>query len=187
MSESLIDAARRGEPEALQAIARAELPRVERLLGKILGPRQDLEDLTQNVFLELCRALPGFRGDSKLSSFVGGITIRVARRAMRPSAWTRRRADEEVEAVDDKASAERLAETREGLRRARAAIEHLSENKRIAFLLWALDGRSTAEIADLMDASVSATRSRIYYAQKELRQAAAADPVLRAILGDAVE
>jgi DNA-directed RNA polymerase specialized sigma24 family protein len=46
----LVSRAKSGDPQALTAIAERELPRVERLLGRILGPRQDLEDLVQSVF-----------------------------------------------------------------------------------------------------------------------------------------
>ena len=182
-AESRLQRAKRGDPAALQAIARAELPRVERLLLRILGPRDDLEDLIQNVFVELCRALPGFRGDSQLSTFIGGITVRVARRAMRPTAWYRRRSHVEVDPATPCESEARL-DAREGLARVRRALEHVAPKKRIAFLLWALDGKTPEEIAELTNASVSATRSRIYYAKKELAERAKRDPVLREILGE---
>lgn len=182
--ESQVDAARRGDRAALEAIAREQLPRVERTLIKLLGPRDDLDDLVQNVFVELCRALPRFRGDSQLSSFVGGITVRVARRAMRPSAWFRRRVHVELEAVAPDVGIERRTDAQEGLRRVRAALEGVAPKKRIAFLLWALDGKTPDEIAELTNASVSATRSRIFYARKELAKRAAQDPVLRELIGD---
>src|SRR4029079_15951095 len=53
-----LDRARAGDPRELEAIARRELPRVERLLRRLLGHRADMEDLVQNVFVEMCRALP---------------------------------------------------------------------------------------------------------------------------------
>src|SRR5262245_18945940 len=78
---------RAGDPAALDRLARDEAPRVARLLTSMLGPRADLEDLTQAVFLEACRSMPRFRGDGSITSFVLGIAVRVARRTMRPSAW----------------------------------------------------------------------------------------------------
>src|SRR5688500_13983773 len=77
--------AREGDARALDWLVRSQWDRVERLLRRILGPRQDLEDLVQNTFLETLRALPSYRGESALSTFVAGIAVRVARRAMRPS------------------------------------------------------------------------------------------------------
>lgn len=183
IDEELVARAKRGDARALDVIARHELPKVERLLIRILGPRVDLEDLVQIVFMELCRALPSFRGDSAFSTFVGGITVRVARRAMRPTAWWKRRSELTDEPAAPTAGPERDVMAHEQLRRVRGALEHLSDKKRVAFLLWALEGLSFEEVAVTMGASLSATRSRIFYAQKELRSRAERDPYLRDLLG----
>lgn len=176
---SLVERAQAGDPQALRVLCERELPRVERLLGRILGPRRDFEDLVQNVFLELCRALPGYRGDSRLSTFVGGITVRVARRALRPSAYDRRRGPMPLELVDAEAGPEAEAIARQRLRRLHAALDRLDPKKRIAFALWALDGRTPAEIAELTGAKVPTVRSRIYHARHALME----DPEVRALLG----
>ncbi len=155
---------------------------MQRLLYRLLGRRGDMEDLVQTVFLEMCRALPGFRGDSALSTFIGGITVRVARRAMRPTAWERFRAPEPDDPPAGHDRPDQNAIAQEQLRRVRAALENISPNKRIAFSLWAFDGQEVAAIAAQMGASVPATRSRIYYAQKELKAFAVEDPYLRELL-----
>ncbi|MBI2378001.1 MAG: sigma-70 family RNA polymerase sigma factor [Deltaproteobacteria bacterium] len=179
----LVERGRRGDPDALETIARRELPRVERLLIRLLGPRADLEDLVQVVFLELCRALPGFRGDSKLSTFIGGITVRVARRAMRPTAWWRRRSDLPEDVESEAAGPEEIVAATQELKRVQRALDKISPKKRVAFLLWAVEGMTVEEIAESTGAGVAATRSRIYYAQKELRAKAEKDPALREIMG----
>jgi RNA polymerase sigma-70 factor (ECF subfamily) len=181
-SDLLADALR-ADKAALNRLVRAEIPRVERLLVRILGPRSDLPDLVQTVFLELCRALPSFRGDSTFSTFVGGITVRVARRTMRPSLWLVRRSpmpdSSEAKGPDPEAS----AELGESIRRSQRVLQKLSPDKRIAFSLWAFEGMEMQAIAEMMGASLSATRSRVFYAQKELRRHAATDPYLRDLLG----
>jgi RNA polymerase sigma-70 factor (ECF subfamily) len=163
----------------MERIARREMPRVEGLLRRMLGPRSDLEDLVQNVFLEMCRALPNFRGDSSISTFVGGITVRVARRAMRPSAWTRFRGPmpEVPPAGPDRPEDNVVAS--EQLKRLDSALGKISADKRIAFVLWAVDGKDVETISEMVGASVAATRSRIHYAQKELKALAATDPYLK--------
>jgi RNA polymerase sigma-70 factor (ECF subfamily) len=172
---------RQGDPVALERMAREELPRVGRLLGSMLGPRTDMEDLVQTVFLEACRAMPRFRGESTVSTFVGGIAVRVAKRAMRPSAWVRLRASAgpEPEANSDP---ERSAVGAAQLRRVHRALESIAPKKRIAFLLWALEGMDVPAIAELTEASVPATKSRIFHAQRELRRIATRDPALRELL-----
>ncbi len=174
----LVARAQAGDAAALRAICEAELPRVERLLGRILGPRRDFEDLVQNVFLELCRALPTFQRQSKLSTFVGGITVRVARRALRPTAFDRRRAAMPDEVEGPSEGPERSAIASERLRRLHAALDRVGSKKRIAFALWALDGMSPAEIAELTETPIHTVRSRIFHARHELME----DPSVRELL-----
>lgn len=176
-----LDRVRAGDPVALNELARAEAPRVARMLFSMLGPRADVEDLVQTVFVEACRALPGFRGDSSVSTFIGGITVHVARRAMRPSAWYRFRADVQPDPVEQ-VTPERNAHANAQLQRLHRALEKVAPKKRVAFVLWALDGMEVADIALLTSASVSATKSRILYAQRELRFLAERDPHLRELL-----
>ena len=173
-----------GDPRELERIARRELPRVERLLRRLLGPRKDIEDLVQTVFLEMCRALPSFRGESTISTFVGGITVRVARRAMRPSAWRRLRGPMPAEPPLSTDRPEDRVIATEQLRRVEAMLAKLSHDKRTAFVLWALEGSDVETVARTMGASVAATRSRIYYAQKELKAHAAGDPYLQDLVED---
>jgi RNA polymerase sigma-70 factor (ECF subfamily) len=152
----------------------------------MLGPRQDLEDLVQTTFLETLRALPGFRRESSLSTFVTGVAVHVARRAMRPPKVQRLAVSMEraAELGERSAGPDERASSAEALRRARGMLEELSEPKRVAFLLWAFEGMPPDEIATIMDASVPATRSRIFYAQKELLAAAQQDPYLREWLAE---
>jgi RNA polymerase sigma-70 factor (ECF subfamily) len=178
--DELLSRAQAGDVNALEAITRAQLPRVERLLRRMLGPRRDMDDLVQEVFLELVKSLHKFRGESSISTFVGGITVHVARRAMRPSAWQRKRSadvsdetESPAESPDDQAMAQRR------LVRLARALEGLSAPHRIALTLWALEGLEPKTIAEMTGASLAATRSRIFYAQRYLREAAVKDDVLR--------
>jgi RNA polymerase sigma-70 factor (ECF subfamily) len=186
--ETWIRRAQAGEREALAWLVGHYGPRVQRLLVRVFGPRQDLEDLVQNTFLELLGALPRCRHDSSFSTFLTGIAVRVGRRALRPRLVERKAvalgASEHV--ASDAPSLERHAQTAETLRRVHLLLSEVAEPKRVAFSLWALEGLSPAEIAEVMDASLPATRSRIFYAQKELMAAAARDPYVREWLEERV-
>jgi RNA polymerase sigma-70 factor (ECF subfamily) len=171
------------EPD-VALLMRAELPRVERLLGRMLGPRADLEDLVQTVFVEACRSLSRYRGEGTRGAFIGGIAVRVARRAMRGSAFSRHRADLVDEPAGTDATPEEALVRSQRMRAVRAALARIAPKKRIAFTLWALEGLEPYEVAELMEASLSATRSRIYHAQKELRQMAGRNAILREALGE---
>jgi RNA polymerase sigma-70 factor (ECF subfamily) len=166
-------------------LVRAELPRVERLLGRMLGPRNDLEDLVQAVFLEALRSADNYRAEGSPGAFIGGIAVRVARRAMRGTAFSRRRAELSEEPPAEGGDPEEAASRAQLLHHLQRALARLAPKKRIAFSLWALEGMSVAEIAVATGSSVAATRSQIFYAQKELRSMASRDPILRSCLGDA--
>lgn len=173
---------RPGADDQALALVRAELPRVERLLGRILGPRPDLDDLVQTVFVEACRAFAHYRGEGSAGAFVGGIAVRVARRALRGSAFSRARAELREEPPSAAQGPDEVYAARQRIVRLRVALARLSAKKRIAFCLWALEGLEPQEIATLTQASLAATRSRIFHAQRELRQLALRDPVLREVL-----
>lgn len=176
-----VERAQRGEPAALDWLVRVHWDRVQRLIVRMIGPRQDLEDLVQTTFLETLRALPNFRRESSLSTFVSGIAVRVVMRARRPSKVARGStsmdARGELPAQGPLADAE--LERQEALRRVQAILERVSVPKRMAFMLWAVEGMPVEQVAEAMQASVAATRSRIFYAQKALKAGAARDPYLR--------
>lgn len=181
---STVPAADAREEASVASVVRAELPRVERLLGRMLGSRGDLEDLVQTVFVEACRSFVHYRGEGSPGAFVGGIAVRVARRAMRGSAFSRHRAELDAEVAGPGLSPEEAYAQTQQLRAVRAALEKLAPKKRIAFTLWAFEGLDPEEIAKLTGASLAATRSRIFYAQKELREMARRNPALREVLGE---
>jgi RNA polymerase sigma-70 factor (ECF subfamily) len=181
-SEELLERIRREGPRVLDSVIRAESRRVERLLLRLLGPRRDLEDLVQTVFLEMCRSLPRYRGEGTVSAFLTGIAVRVARRTMRPPAWITKRSAMQAQNVHPGISPDRDASANEQVRRLRAALEKVSPKKRIAFVLWAIEGMEVEAIADTVGASVSATRGRIFHAQRQLKELARRDPYLKDLL-----
>src|SRR5690349_9284115 len=66
------------DPEAFAEIYRAHAAAVYRRLTRILGPIPEREDLAQDVFLALHRALPRFRGDAALGTLITRIAINIA-------------------------------------------------------------------------------------------------------------
>lgn len=56
---------------------------------------------------------------------------------------------------------------------------------RLSFTLHAIDGRPLSEVAELMDASLVATKTRVWRARRELAERARRDPVLAGFLPSA--
>lgn len=171
--------AQAGDPQALDWLVRRHVQLVRRRLTRILGSRQDLDDLVQITFVETLGSLSNFRRESSLSTFITGIAVRVARRAMRPTQLQRHSTPLDEEPAAWTSPADERVGARQILMRVRTALERVSEPKRVAFLLWALEGMTLSEVAEVMDASIAATQSRVFYAQKELLSRAAKDPLLR--------
>lgn len=176
-----LDRAQRGDAVAIEWLVRAHWDRVRRFIVRMSGPRQDLEDLVQITFLEVLRALPSFRRECALGTFVCGIAVRVVLRARRPTKIAR--ASLALHDVDELAGThidpDAHLDRVEAMRRLDAILERLSEPKRVAFVLWAIEGMRAEEVAEAMQTSLAATRSRIFYAQKQIKQSAARDPYLR--------
>ena len=73
-------------PEGFEHLVREHQRPVFRTLTRLTGPGGHVEDLAQEVFLRLYRALPDFRGDASLSTYLYRITVNVAQ-----DEWKRRR------------------------------------------------------------------------------------------------
>ena len=73
-------------PDNFEALVREHQGMVFRTLTRLTGPGVQVEDLAQEVFLRLYRALPEFRGDSALSTYLYRIVVNVAQ-----DEWKRRR------------------------------------------------------------------------------------------------
>ena len=77
-------------PENFEALVREHQSMVFRTLTRMTGSGAQVEDLAQEVFLRLYRALPHFRGDATLSTYLYRIVVNVAQ-----DEWKRRRKERE--------------------------------------------------------------------------------------------
>ena len=150
-------------------------------LYRVLGSNAQMEDLLQDTFIEVYRSLPSYRAEAKLSTWADRIAVRVAYRYLERERAARRGVaaaePSPLATVDDELL------HREGVRRAYEVLARLEPRSRIAFALFAIDGRSLREVADVLGASLVATKSRIWRARRELTRAALSDGVLARYLG----
>ena len=73
-------------------------------------------------------------------------------------------------------------DARDGLRRLYAVLGRMTPDARTAFALYAIDGRSIAEVAAVIGTTVVTAKLRIWRARREVARRAAADPVLGGFL-----
>jgi RNA polymerase sigma-70 factor, ECF subfamily len=173
-----------GDRAAQRALFLAQRAHVHHALFRILGSNRELEDLLQDAFIEIFRALPSFRGDSTLSRWCQTIAVRVAYLAIarkRPPAVDLALVDDVIASDVD---VRRHAQVREATRRLYAALDRIEPKHRVAFALAAIDGKSLAEVAELTDSSVFAVKTRVWRARRELMRRAGKDAVLSAYLDE---
>jgi len=158
---------------------------VHHTLFRILGSNRDLEDLIQDAFLEIFRALPSFRGDSSLPRWSQTIATRTAYLAMQRRKPTPVDLDDvEQEVVDRDPDAHRIALAKQAAKRLYAVLDKLDPKMRIAFALAAIDGLPLQEVAELTESSLVATKTRVWRARREVMKRAQKDPVLASYVAD---
>jgi RNA polymerase sigma-70 factor (ECF subfamily) len=180
----LVDRCLGGEQAAARELFRRHRTRVHASLYRVLGGNRDMDDLMQEAFLQVFQSLRAWRAEASLATWIDRIAMRVAFR------WLRQKKGipTVLELTSDDAVAPaplagvRRQAAREGVRRLYAALDRMSPAARIAFALFAIDGRPVAEVAELTGASVTATKVRLWRARRQLDAAASADPVLRELL-----
>jgi RNA polymerase sigma-70 factor, ECF subfamily len=187
---ALVLRAQEGDRDALGELFLRHAPAVRRLLAATLGPTSELDDLVQDVFVHVHRSLPSFRGDSLFTTWLHQVTVYAAYNHLRRprNRWTCSEA-EVLDALPDTSGASPHDNLvgQETLRRLYAALDRIKPKKRIAFLLFAVEGFSTQEVSELVGAPLPTVKSRIWFARRELIRKARQDPYLAAILEDVDE
>lgn len=138
----------------------------------VLGDDDAAEDVAQELLIRLTAALPGFRGDAELSTWVYRVTLNLCRDQLRR---TRRRAGDV--SLDEAASEPALttrsdfgaevdaARTRVAVRE---AVERLPEAQRELVLLRYVAGLPYREIARITGTPQGTVASRVFRALKSL-------------------
>jgi len=175
--EELVARAQGGDIESFnQLIVRWERP-IYALAYRVIGREEDARDVCQDAFLRAYRALPGFKGQAKFSSWLYRIALNLCRD------WIRRQRRAPVSQMPEDADATELAaetgpvESIEDLvaRREMSAIVEramsaLSEEQRTAIILKEYHGMTFQEIADMQGCPLSTVKTRLYQGLSLLRR-----------------
>ncbi|MCE9594968.1 MAG: RNA polymerase sigma factor [Planctomycetes bacterium] len=164
----------RGDPRLFEEFVLLEAATFIGFFERLGADGAEAEDLTQDVFLRLYRAAPGYQPRDAFESYA----LRVARnawidagrrRAARPNTGQEAPV-EEFELEDERAPGPRSLEVVEESERARAALAHLSDGQRWVFELAVVHGRPYPEIAELLGIPIGTVKSRVFHAVRKLRE-----------------
>lgn len=179
MDNSLVRQLIKGEEAAYRETVTTYSTNVYNTALAILQNQEDAEDISQEVFIEVFRSVSRFRGEASLSTWIYRITvtkslehIRKNNRKKRTGLFTRiqgKEASPEIRTEDPFYHPGISLENRERSAILFKAIEKLPDNQKIAFLLHKVEGLAQAEIADIMNLSVSAVESLIVRAKQKLK------------------
>ena len=186
LPEHLVERAQGGDTAAFAELFRRHRSNVAAIAYRMLGPSADLEDVVQEVFLQVHRSLPDFRGQAKFSTWLHRVAVNVV-------LMTRRRARSRPTYTHEEAARHEpderpLPDLDVSLRRRRRAfqrlLDKLSDKKRTVFVLHELEGLPPTEIAEIVGCPVLTVRTRLFYARRELAQMMRAEPDLAHLVED---
>lgn len=178
--ETLAFEAQQGNMQAFSDLVERHKGRVYRTLFQVVGDAHDAEDLAQDVFVKVFRALSSYRGDAAFTTWLHRLTLNLAFDWLR--ARKRRPLSVPLEPPTDRDQApapelaspdegpEELtmrAERREHLRK---AIQDLSPDYREVVLLHHFHHLSYQQIAERLDVPVRTVETRLYRARAQLKK-----------------
>ncbi len=178
--EQLMERLQGGDDSALTELMRRwELP-VKRFLFRLVGNGAEADDLAQEVFVRVYTKRATYRAGARFSAWLFTIAANQARNRLR---WWRRRPTLSLddwletgrEVADEAVSPTAVARAREEDERREAvqrAVAALPLEQRTAIVLFAYEGKSMAEIAEIVGCSPKAVENRLYRARLRLRMLA---------------
>ncbi len=153
-------------------------PRILRYLTRLVG-ESEAEDLTQEVFVKVSQALPDFRGESQLATWIYRIATNAAIDKTRTSSFQRdtrtNSLDESLETEGEEAairdetpSLEQWLMRKEMIQCFEDFVEKLPVNYRTAIVLSDLEGLTNIEIAEVLDLSLDVVKIRLHRGRARL-------------------
>ena len=160
-------------------------PKIQRYLIRLVG-EPEAEDLTQEVFVKVSRALKNFRGESQLSTWLYRIATNTAldridspsyQRAIQAQLAQDAIGDDDVEIEDqDVWTGEKTPRLETEVMRQEMyecvwnRLDHLPANYRTVLLLSDMEGFTNNEVAEILGVSLDAVKIRLHRARARLRK-----------------
>jgi len=170
----LLRKARSGDRRAFDRLVERHMPQVWATVWRVLRHREDTEDVVQEVFVSAHRALPGFRGESKLSTWLHQIAVSRALNHVAKSEEKMRRASQTFDPlVADGPVAIgtplRSLEAKELMKRLADCLAKLPGAWRAVIALRDAEDNSYEQIAATLQVELGTVRSRLARARASLK------------------
>lgn len=168
----LVERVRRGDAAAFDQLVGRHMRRAFSVAYRLLGQREDAEDLVQEAFLAALEKIDTFQSGRPFAPWLFRILVNRGLNARKSHAL--RRTEEIPDFVASSgASPEREAERAELRGRLREALDELPERQRAVVELFELEGFSGPEIAEILEMPDGTVRWHLHRARRALREALA--------------
>lgn len=169
-----------GDINAFQEIVERYKKKIYYIAYDIVGDHHEAEDVSQEVFLKMYRALDRFRKDAKMSSWLYQIAVNSAIDSIRKKKTRRRINVEDIEQVghrersleseNPEANPERRAVSSLMQRHIELALHKVTPQERAVFVMRHYNEFKIREIADVLAVSSGTVKSLLFRALKKLRK-----------------
>lgn len=169
--QTLIKQAQAGDTTAFAALVAKHGTLVFNLALRTLNNRQEAEDIAQETFVRAWQALPRFRTESRLSTWLYRITTNLCynRLPHLKQELTLLDADDEIELPDDRQGVESAVLSAEIIALVATAVDQLPEHYRLLITLRHIQALSYTEIAAVTNLPLGTIKTGIFRARKQLR------------------
>ena len=166
--EALMARIARGDQQAFRTLAGRHLPAMLGLARRILGNASDAEDVAQEAMLRVWTHAPRWQPLAAFRTWLTRVVVNLCLDRKRRAPWVALEAAGEI--VDPAPAASEQAERDERERMVAAAIAGLPARQRAAIVLTYGDGMSNAQVAEILDTSVSAVETLLVRGKQNLRR-----------------
>lgn len=156
-----------GDEDALRAIWAQHAPRIDALVRRLVGDPDQAADVAQEVWIQIFRALPTWRGESQFGTWAHRIAVNRTLNLLRSS---RRLAKAEVEMEEDTLSVEHDGDRALLAQTIDEAVRRLAPGARAVFVLHDVEGYTHEEIAAVLGITPGGSKSQLFKARAKLRR-----------------
>jgi RNA polymerase sigma-70 factor (ECF subfamily) len=163
----LIQRAVDGDERAMRQLWSQHAPHIDAVVRRLVGDPDQAADVAQEVWIQIFRALPSYRGESQFGTWAHRIAVNRTLNALRK---TRRLDRIEVGIEEDTASVEQGSEGRLIMASIHDATSQLSPGARTVFVLHDIEGYTHEEIARELGITTGGSKSQLFKARAKLRR-----------------
>ncbi|HET7910917.1 MAG TPA: RNA polymerase sigma factor [Pseudolabrys sp.] len=167
--EALMARVARGDERAFQLLARRHVPAMLGIARRILGNAAEAEDVAQEALMRVWTHAPRWQPLALFRTWLTRVVVNLCLDRKRRAPWVELEAAGDI--VDPSPGATEKVETEERERMVAAAIDRLPARQRSAIMLTYGEGMSNAEVAEILETSVSAVETLLVRGKQNLRRA----------------